>query len=590
MPDSPLPDSPLTGASDEPVIPDAMPVDLTDQYNLPAAAFDRMVQYPWPAAPRGPHTFANVPLEIGGALVLWGERNAKQGQNYPEQMTGISVQRIFETLYVCHATFFEGEAGKPIYEVVFHYEDGTSASDAILAGDDVRDWFANRAKATLGPTGPRSTLAWDGDGKMGDRIQAIRFCLTAMANPHPDKEVTAIDVVSSKGPAAACILAMTTGKSGLMQRTEASRPSAPVREPQPAAAPLANPARVAPLASLLAHARPASFVLFSNDGKRLFSGGSDNMVQVWELQTGEQELTLLGHTYGVKCGALSQNGKVLVTGSWDQTVRIWDVNAGDSKKPLRGHTDAVDAIALSPDENIIASGGSDRVFRFWDLAARELLFTSPEQEFPVNQIAFSPDGALLATGTGKAAEWRRAGEVKLWNAVTGESLALLPGHAACVNVVLFSPDSKLLATGTAEGMLRIWDVATRTELSATNLGLGVRTIAFLGDGQTLALGQYPGQVLLWDFATRTRVLAYAGHETRDAMVNNLSLSPDGSLIASAGTDGMIYFWPVPQSTPDGKRRLWQTPADGKPTAAELVTKWKVDARGGATAGQAEPKK
>jgi WD40 repeat protein len=579
-----------TGATEEPVAVEAVPVDLADHYGFKASVFDKITQFPWPAVPRGSHTFANVPLEIGGAMILWGERNAKRGQEYPEQITGISVKRKFETLYVCHATFFEGDKGTPVYEVLLHFDDDTSASDSILCGDDVRDWFANRAESTLGPSGPRSTLAWDGDGKMGDRPQAIRFCLTAIANPQPDKEVTAIDVVSSKGPAAACILAITTGKSGLMRRTAESQPGSTLKQPEPAAASIAKPALVAPLASFLAHARPASFVLFSNDGKRLFSGGSDNLVQVWEMQTGELELTLMGHTSGVKCGALLPDAKVLVTGSWDQTVRVWDVDAGNSKMPLRGHTDTVDAIALSPDGKIIASGGSDRVFHFWNRAAREVSFTSPEQDLPVNRIAISPDGTLLATGTGKPAEWRRAGEVKLWDAVTGESLALLPGHAACVNTVVFSPDGKLLATGTAEGMLRIWDVATRAELSATNLGLGVRTIAFLGDGQTLALGQYPGQVLLWDLATRTRVLAYAGHESREAMVDHVSLSPDGSLIASAGTDGMIYFWPVPESNPDGKRRLWQRPADGTPTAAELVTKWKADARGDAPAGEPAPKK
>jgi hypothetical protein len=93
-----------------------------------------------------------------------------------------------------------------------------------MCGSDTRDWFANRAKTPLGPSGTRSTLAWDGDGKAGDRPQTIRFCLTAMENPHPDKEVTTIDFVSSKTQTAACILAATTGRSGLMKRTEEARP------------------------------------------------------------------------------------------------------------------------------------------------------------------------------------------------------------------------------------------------------------------------------------------------------------------------------------------------------------------------------
>jgi hypothetical protein len=205
-------------------VAEAVPLDLTDYYGLRVSAFDGITQHPWPAVPRGSQSFAGVPLEIGGAIFLWGERNANKGLNYPEQITGIGVAREFETLYVCHAAFFEGPSRTPVYEVVFHYDDATTASDTIVCGEDVRDWYADRDKPPLGPSSPRSTLAWDGDGKAGDRTQAIRFCLTAIANPHPDKKVTALHLVSSKTQAAACILAITTGRADLMKRAEAEPP------------------------------------------------------------------------------------------------------------------------------------------------------------------------------------------------------------------------------------------------------------------------------------------------------------------------------------------------------------------------------
>jgi hypothetical protein len=208
-------------ADPEPAGATAEPLGLTGHYSMKASSFDGIKQYPWPAVPRGSQTFANVPLEIGGTMCLWGERNANNGLKFPEQITGILVARKFETLYVCHAAFFEGKSGTPVCEIVLRYDDGTTASDTIVCGEDARDWFANRAEAPLGPSSPRSTLAWDGDGKAGERTQPIRFCLTAIANPHPDKEVTALDLVSSKSQSAACILAITTGPAGLMQRSEA---------------------------------------------------------------------------------------------------------------------------------------------------------------------------------------------------------------------------------------------------------------------------------------------------------------------------------------------------------------------------------
>ncbi|MBC7815817.1 MAG: hypothetical protein IAG10_02840 [Planctomycetaceae bacterium] len=198
---------------------EADPLDLAEYCRLKASTFEKITQYPWHAVPRGSQTFAGVPLEISGAIMLWGERNAKNGQAYPEQINDIPIQRKFETLYVCHGAFFEGKKGLPMCEIVFHYSDDTTASDKILCGEDTRDWYANRKMPPLGPSGPRSTLAWDTDAKLGeDRTQAIRFCLTAIANLYPGKEVTTIDLVSPKTQTAACILGMTTGKSGLLKR------------------------------------------------------------------------------------------------------------------------------------------------------------------------------------------------------------------------------------------------------------------------------------------------------------------------------------------------------------------------------------
>ncbi len=197
---------------------EAVPLDLAKFVHIKASVFDKITQFPWPGVPRGSQKFAGVPLEISGAVLLWGERNANAGQKYPEHIKDIPIQRPFETLYVCHAAFFEGVSGVPLCEIVLHYDDATTASDKIVCGEDARDWFANRSEPNLGPTGTRSVLAWDGDAQYGTRTQAIRFCLTGVANPHPDKTVTAIDLVSPKTKSAACIIGITTGPSTLMTR------------------------------------------------------------------------------------------------------------------------------------------------------------------------------------------------------------------------------------------------------------------------------------------------------------------------------------------------------------------------------------
>jgi len=165
----------------------------------------------WDFVPTGFQTFLNVPLQIDGMNCLYGEGNARAGLKFPEAWTGIPMNQKFETLYVYHGAFYGSPNGTPVYDIVFRYEDGSSATNEILYGDDVLDWYANSGKKVIGPTAARSKLAWHGGAGPGEGKQPLRFCLTAVENPFPAAKVTAMDLYSCKSQSAACILAFTPG-------------------------------------------------------------------------------------------------------------------------------------------------------------------------------------------------------------------------------------------------------------------------------------------------------------------------------------------------------------------------------------------
>jgi hypothetical protein len=201
----------------------AAPLDLATNYMTPAAYFDKITSFPaWRTVPRGPQVFDGVPLEIGGMICLWGENNEKQLHlKFPEARTGIPLNRKFETLYVYHGTFFSEDDGVPVCAVVFRYDDGSAVTNQLRYGEDMLDWGVNRRGGqVIAPSASRSELAWVGGSFSPDRPQAkapIRFCLTAVENPQPDVTVGTVDLLSCKSKAAACILALTPGKAGLMK-------------------------------------------------------------------------------------------------------------------------------------------------------------------------------------------------------------------------------------------------------------------------------------------------------------------------------------------------------------------------------------
>jgi hypothetical protein len=189
----------------------AIPIDLTASYTTPASSFDGITQFPaWTTVPRGFQVFGHVPLMIGGMICLWGQENAEIGLVFPEERLGIGINQEFDTLYVYHGVFRVSPDGTPVYELVFNYADGTSATNEMRYGVDVLDWNTPRTEPVAGPTGTNSILAWHSDVSPANPVQPVRFCLTAIQNPRSGVKVATIDLYSCKSRSAPCILAFST--------------------------------------------------------------------------------------------------------------------------------------------------------------------------------------------------------------------------------------------------------------------------------------------------------------------------------------------------------------------------------------------
>ena len=50
-------------------------------------------------------------------------------------------------------------------------------------------------------------------------------------------------------------------------------------------------------------------------------------MKVWDAASGQETLTLKGHTDWVSSVAFSPDGKRLVSGSHDKTLKVWDAPA-----------------------------------------------------------------------------------------------------------------------------------------------------------------------------------------------------------------------------------------------------------------------
>jgi len=77
---------------------------------------------------------------------------------------------------------------------------------------------------------------------------------------------------------------------------------------------------------LRGHTHPVPALCASPDRKRLFSGGQDSEIKIWDVSTGQLEHSWRGHAAWVRGLAIDPNGERIISVSDDATCRVWKLS------------------------------------------------------------------------------------------------------------------------------------------------------------------------------------------------------------------------------------------------------------------------
>jgi WD40 repeat protein/serine/threonine protein kinase len=282
----------------------------------------------------------------------------------------------------------------------------------------------------------------------------------------------------------------------------------------------------------------ANALAISDDGDVLLSGSIlENVARVWDGVTGEQRLTLSGHSRGVTSLAMNADGAYFVTGSYDSHVRVWDGATGGLVAVLEGHQarTGITSVAIDDAGLMVVSGSHDKTLRIWNVPSSETRKTLTGSRSPITSVALSGAGKVVAAGS-------EDGTVRVWEQPWDTERVLREGTWADDGSISLSRDGTRLAWASARNdEVIVWETATGTEVARLT---GTRSHVVAADLSD------DGQRLLWTSAgdDGVRLLHVDTGEMRAVLpghagpVTAVAFGESSGRIVTADRTGHLRIW------------------------------------------------
>ncbi|MCP5089795.1 MAG: TIR domain-containing protein [Gammaproteobacteria bacterium] len=129
----------------------------------------------------------------------------------------------------------------------------------------------------------------------------------------------------------------------------------------------------------------------------------------------------------------------------------------------------------------------------------------------------------------------------------------LVGHTGGVKAVAITPNGRRIVSADADGVLRVWDLETGTELLVLTGHEGaVNAVAITSDSQRVVSASEDATLRVWDLRSGQEVCNFIGHEQE---VRAVAVTPDGEKAVSAADDDTMRVWNLTNGKEVG-RETW----------------------------------
>ena len=225
----------------------------------------------------------------------------------------------------------------------------------------------------------------------------------------------------------------------------------------------------------------------------------------------------------------SHDGTKLASCGSDKTVFIWDVASFEVVHKLDGHEGGVGNLAWSPDDGMLVTCGTDRYARIWDTRTGALLKTLERFREPVSSCVWAADSRTFILGT-----FDKEKSLCQWN-LEGERLYTWSKKHRTGDLAV-SPDGHWLVAMDDQEHLHVYNFITRDLEYEMELKSRPTSVSISQDSRFLLVNKQDGEAQLIEIASREPVQKYTGHTGGEFTIRSTFGGANESFVMS-GSEG-----------------------------------------------------
>ncbi|MBI3136181.1 MAG: caspase family protein [Bacteroidetes bacterium] len=297
-----------------------------------------------------------------------------------------------------------------------------------------------------------------------------------------------------------------------------------------------------------------TIISYSPDGSLVASGSArENSVKVWDVNSGKIIGKLEGHDAATTAIGFNKDGTILFTSAKDDRTMMWDIvnwkliDSVNTGSPVTAFVNSVN------DPDVVYAGTAGGKVLKWNLSDFQKPVVLYSEDLPITKIDVT-ESHLVSGGSG--------GKVTLYNLVSGQVEKSEKLHVAAIKGLKFFNNGQGLITTGGGGLVHLWNIsdlasskhftASATPIVAFDANVGKNRFVTASQNKELKVWDFEGN-LIFEFKGRV------DEQESSELVNALTISPDGSTVASTGfrraksqksneNDNVIRVWDMNRGT------------------------------------------